>query len=258
MNVIALLTDFGTADYYVGAMKGVILSINPDAKIVDISHEIEPQNINAASFTLRACYRNFPPKTIFVAIVDPGVGSDRKAILIETQNYFFIAPDNGTLSFVYNETSNFRVFELTNDKFLLPSISRTFHGRDIFAPCAAHLSNGITPEEFGEEITDFVCNKELKPESISENEIEASIINIDRFGNIVTNLKSTDTPEKFVLNINGNIIKKLYRHYSEANGLEAFMIWGSAGYLEISAYRDSAAKVLKAVSGQKIKLRRQA
>jgi hypothetical protein len=142
MNMIALLTDFGTADYYVGAMKGVILSINSDVTIVDISHEIEPQNINAASFTLRSCYRNFPPKTIFAAIVDPGVGSDRNAILIETENYRFIAPDNGILSFVFNGTEKSRVFELTNDKFFLPSISRTFHGRDVFAPCAAHLSNG--------------------------------------------------------------------------------------------------------------------
>jgi hypothetical protein len=255
-NVIALLTDFGIADYYVGAMKGVILSVNPKANIVDITHEIPAQNIASANFTLRACYRDFPKKTIFVAIVDPGVGSKRKAIMVETEDYFFIAPDNGLLSFVFNETKNFRVIELTNDKFFLSPISRTFHGRDVFAPCAAHLSNGIKPELFGLEINDYVSNAEKKPRALTENETGAEIINIDRFGNIVTNLKSEDVPEYSAVNINENTIEKLYEHYSQAEESEVFMIWGSAGYLEISAYRDSAADVLRAEIGQSIELRK--
>ncbi|HEX8287691.1 MAG TPA: SAM-dependent chlorinase/fluorinase [Pyrinomonadaceae bacterium] len=256
MSVIALLTDFGTADYYVGAMKGVILSINSVARVVDITHEVSPQDIASASFILRACYGNFPQKTIFVAIVDPGVGSPRKAILVETEDYFFIAPDNGLLSFVFNEKKIFRVFELTNEKFFLPRFSSTFHGRDIFAPCAAYLSNGTEPEEFGNEIKDFVCYQELKPQTSDENEIEATIINIDRFGNIVTNIKQENAPNDFVLSIDGNIIEKLYEYYSEAIDSEAFMIWGSAGYLEISVFKDSAAKKLAAQTGQKIKLLR--
>ena len=163
-KIIALLTDFGTKDYFVGAMKGAILSVNKDAKIVDITHEILPQDIRGASFTLRACYRNFPSGTIFVAVVDPEVGSQRRAILVETQDYFFVAPDNGILSFVFEDyalahaqasASPFRVFELTNNKYFAENISATFHGRDVFAPIAAHLSRGINPIEFGREITDF-------------------------------------------------------------------------------------------------------
>ena len=150
--IIALLTDFGTKDYFVGAMKGVILNINENAKIIDITHEIEPQNIRSASFTLRACYKNFPPKTIFVAVVDPGVGSERRAILVETEDYFFIAPDNGLLSFIFNESDDFLVYEITNEKFFNQPVSQTFHGRDIFAPCAAHLSKGVLPAEFGKVI----------------------------------------------------------------------------------------------------------
>lgn len=254
MSVIALITDFGTKDYYVGAMKGVMLSINQNVQIVDITHEVPAQNIAAAGFALRACYRSFPQKTIFVAIVDPGVGSERKAILVETEDYFFIAPDNGLLSFIFNEKEKFRVIEISNNKFFLSSISRTFHGRDVFAPCAAHLSSGIKLEELGEEVENFVCYKKTKPRIISENEIEAEIINIDRFGNIVTNIEREDAPEKLSLNINGNIIEKLYEHYSQSVDSAAFMIWGSAGYLEVSAFQNSAAKILGAQSGQKIKL----
>src|SRR5215203_3896424 len=124
-NLIALLTDFGTQDYFVGAMKGAILSINRDARIVDITHEIAPQNIKSAGFTLRSCCKDFPAKTIFVAVVDPGVGSPRRAILVETDDYFFIAPDNGLLSFVFNESKDFRVFELTNQQFFASKISST-------------------------------------------------------------------------------------------------------------------------------------
>jgi len=125
-RIIALITDFGTRDYYAGAMKGVILSINSRAQIIDITHEISPQIITSASFTLRACYVNFPKKTVFVAVVDPGVGSSRKAILVETEDYFFIAPDNGLLSFVFNETKIFRVYELSNEQFFGKTVSRTF------------------------------------------------------------------------------------------------------------------------------------
>ena len=167
--IIALLTDFGTKDYFVGAMKGVILGINENAGIIDITHEIEPQNISEASFTLRACYKNFPSHTIFVAIVDPGVGSKRRAILVETEDYFFIAPDNGLLSFVFNESEDFTVYEITNEKFFYHPVSKTFHGRDIFAPCAAHLSKKMLPSEFGKEINDFINFSETKPRKVSEN-----------------------------------------------------------------------------------------
>lgn len=251
---IALLTDFGTKDYFVGAMKGVIFQINESAKIIDITHDIEPQNIRSAAFNLRACYKNFPKETIFVAVVDPGVGSDRRAILVETSDYYFIAPDNGLLSFIFNEDGIFRVIKITNEKFFIQPTSKTFHGRDIFAPCAAHLSKGINPEEFGDVIDDFVEIPEIKPQKISENEIEAQILHIDRFGNIITNLIREDLPENFHLKIDDREIEKLKDFYAEAEKDEIFMIFGSAGFLEIVAFQNSAQKLLSVQSGNKIKV----
>jgi len=255
-RIIALITDFGTRDYYAGAMKGVILSINSRAQIIDITHEISPQIITSASFTLRACYVNFPKKTVFVAVVDPGVGSSRKAILVETEDYFFIAPDNGLLSFVFNETKIFRVYELSNEQFFGKTVSRTFHGRDIFAPCAAYLSKGASPDEFGEEIFDFVRFAENKARNVGENEIEAEIVYIDRFGNLITNLRKGNAPENFNLKIAETTIEKMRGFYSEVEKSEIFMIWGSAGFLEIAAFQTSAAELLNAKIGQKIIVRK--
>lgn len=252
MVIIALLTDFGTRDYFVGAMKGAILSINESVHLIDITHEIEPQNIKSAAFNLRACYRNFTIGTIFAAVVDPGVGSARRAIMVETDEYFFIAPDNGLLSFVFNDTANFQVFELTNREFFAKEISSTFHGRDVFAPVAAHLSLGVKPSEFGARVEDFVRFEENRPRRISETELEAEIIEIDRFGNLITNLKSEDLPEKFLLEIGQTKIETLRRFFSEDRREELFMIFGSAGFLEIAVFRDSAKNLLKARTGQKI------
>ncbi len=254
-NIITLLTDFGTKDYFVGAMKGAILSINKRAKIIDITHEIPPQDIFSANFTLRACYRDFPIKTIFVAVVDPGVGSNRRAILVETEDYYFIAPDNGLLSFIFNEATDFRVFEFADEEFFKHPISRTFHGRDIFAPVAAHLSNGVKANEFGSETQDFVRFEESKPRKVSEKETEAEIIHIDRFGNLITNLVQKDLPESFTLKINEKKIEKLQNFFAEAENQELFMILGSAGFLEIIAFQSSAANLLKVKSGQKVILK---
>lgn len=243
--IIALLTDFGTKDYYVGAMKGVILSINENANIIDISHEIEPQNVLSASFVLESCYKNFPPKTIFVAVVDPGVGSDRKAVLVETENYYFIAPDNGLLSFVYENEKNFRVFELTNRKFFADNISNTFHGRDIFAPVAAHLSKGVKPASFGAEIEEIVKFDEVSADRENADLFEVKLIHIDRFGNLVTNLRKENLPEKFAVEIGGKVIDKVCRFYAQAEENELIMIFGSSGRLEISAVNGSAAEILQ-------------
>jgi S-adenosylmethionine hydrolase len=250
--MIALLTDFGTQDYFVGAVKGAIFSINERANVVDITHEISPQDISAASFTLRACYKNFPPGTIFFAVVDPGVGSDRRAILVVAENYYFVAPDNGLLSFVFDEKRNFRVFELTERKFFAETVSRTFHGRDIFAPVAAHLSKGALPKDFGAEIKDYIHLKTAAPRVVSERKIEAEIIHADRFGNLITNLKQSDLPENFALEIGEKTINKLQTFFGEADKGELFMIMGSAGFLEIAAFQDSAANLLKAKVSQKI------
>lgn len=253
--IIALLTDFGTKDYFVGAMKGAILSINENAKIVDITHDIPPQSLTAASFTLRACCKDFPKKTIFVAVVDPGVGSERKAILLETDDYYFIAPDNGLLGFVFDEEKNFKVYELTNEQFFAQTVSRTFHGRDIFAPIAAHLSKGVQPTEFGAEIKDFVRLENSPLKRISDREIEAEIIHTDRFGNLVTNLKAEDLSDKFTLFVNGKTIDKLQTFFAEAEKGELFTILGSAGFLEIVAFQDSAQAILHVEAGGKVYLK---
>ncbi|GIU81605.1 MAG: hypothetical protein D6687_07730 [Acidobacteria bacterium] len=254
MSVITLLTDFGTKDYFVGAMKGVILSINPNAVIVDISHEIEPQKVASASFVLSNAYHYFPPKTIHVVVVDPGVGSERRAILVETPRYFFVAPDNGLLSFVFeSQDEMLKVYELTNREFFLPEVSRTFHGRDIFAPVAAHLSIGALPEEMGKRIHDPVRLKAAVPQKISERRFVGEVIHIDRFGNLVTNFRN-ELPKNFVLKMGDQLIGKHYKFYSEAKGEELFSIIGSSGFLEISIFQDSAASRLKAFIGQKVEM----
>lgn len=249
---IALLTDFGTKDYFVGAMKGVILSINENAKIIDVTHEIPPQEIRAARFVLQACYRDFPEKTIFVAVVDPGVGSSRRAVLVETARYFFIAPDNGLLSFIFDTEKDFKVFKIENEDFFRHPVSRTFHGRDIFSPAAAHLSRGVKPFEFGREIKDFIHHITAQPKRLDETTFEAEIIHRDHFGNLITNLKSEELPENFVLEINGKLVDKRQDYFAEAEKGGVFMIAGSAGFLEIAAFQDSAQKILKAGVGDKV------
>ncbi|MEZ5427929.1 MAG: SAM-dependent chlorinase/fluorinase [Pyrinomonadaceae bacterium] len=250
--IISLLTDFGVRDYFVGAMKGVILSIDPAARIVDITHEIPAQDISAASFTLRACHREFPPETIFVAVVDPGVGSDRRAILVRTGEHFFIAPDNGLLSFIFNGGEPFTVFEIAEERFFRHPVSRTFHGRDVFSPAAAHLSAGVEPGEFGPEIGDFVRHHQSAPRRTPDGRIEAEIIHIDRFGNLITNLTRNDLAGTFSLEIGGRSVEKLSDYFAQAVPGEVFMIWGSAGFLEVAAFRDSARNLLAAEVGDRI------
>ncbi|HWF90001.1 MAG TPA: SAM-dependent chlorinase/fluorinase, partial [Pyrinomonadaceae bacterium] len=149
LPVISLLTDFGTADYYVGAVKGAILSVNPSAVVVDITHEIPPQDVATGAFTLLAAYQTFPAGTIHMAVVDPGVGSTRRAIIVSANEQFFVGPDNGLFTYIYDREPSHRVIHVTAERFFRPDVSTTFHGRDIFAPVAAALSNGVEIEEFG-------------------------------------------------------------------------------------------------------------
>ena len=261
--VITLLTDFGTADYFVGAMKGVILSINGEARIVDITHEIPAQDIQAGAFTLLAAYKSFPAETIHVAVVDPGVGSKRRPILVSGGGQFFVGPDNGLFSYIYEREPYARVFHLTREEYFRPSVSATFHGRDVFAPVAGALSKGVRPEQLGVEITDYVRLPYLKLKLLGGNIVEASIIHIDRFGNCVTNLTHDDVQEEMFergarILINEVEIKAFRRFYAqgEDSSGDLFAIWGSTGFLEISADRDSAARRLNAQRGQRIMLKK--
>ncbi|MDT4955188.1 MAG: hypothetical protein QOJ02_3326 [Acidobacteriota bacterium] len=257
--LITLLTDFGTADYFVGAMKGVILSINPGACIVDITHEIPPQNIRAGAFTLSASYQTFPSETIHVGVVDPGVGSERRPILVSGCNQFFVGPDNGLFSFIYERDEKAHVFHLTNEEYFRQPVSATFHGRDVFAPVAAALSKGVRPEQLGVEIKDYVRLAHLKPERNDAQTIQASIIHIDRFGNCITNLTREEIRDEMIarglrVNVNGREITSFRRYFAEVAEArdELFLIMGSAGYLEIAAFRASAARILDAQAGQLI------
>lgn len=260
--IVTLLTDFGTADYFVGALKGVILSANPRAVIVDITHEIPAHDVQAGAFTLLTASENFPAGTIHVAVVDPGVGSARRAILAGCGTQQFVAPDNGLLSYACERAGDAaRVRHLTNRKFFREDVSATFHGRDVFAPVAAALSVGVEPQELGEEIDDWVRLPPLAPHVGGDGTIEATIIHVDRFGNCITSLTRRELSEERIgrgmtLVVNDHTIRSFRRFYADADGdsSEPFAIWGSAGFLEISALRASAAEVLGAPRGQIVRV----
>ncbi|HKY44552.1 MAG TPA: SAM-dependent chlorinase/fluorinase [Pyrinomonadaceae bacterium] len=249
--MITLLTDFGTVDYFVGAVKGAILSVNPRVVIIDITHEIPPQDVEAAAFTLLASYQTFPAGTIHVAVVDPGVGSERRPIVVRAGAQLFVGPDNGIFSYVYEREPSHQVFHITSDKYFRPSPSMTFHGRDIFAPVAAALSKGVKPEALGPLITNPVgLETSLTPEVLK-------IIHIDRFGNCITNITRdlVDPKRHPTLLINRKQISVFREFYSSASPNELFAIWGSAGFLEISMNGSSAAKVLRAKRGDTVNVR---
>jgi S-adenosylmethionine hydrolase len=265
MPIITLLTDFGSQDYFVGAMKGVILSINPSAQIVDITHDIPPQDIQAGAFNLLAGYTAFAAGTIHVAVVDPGVGSARKPLLIECGEQFFVGPDNGIFSWVCEREGNSRAIHLTNEDFFRHPVSRTFHGRDIFAPVAAALSNGVTVSELGDEVSDFVRLDSLAPHKDSDGRIQARVLHIDRFGNCITNLtREHQDEESFTagarLILNGREITKFQPFFAGAgdNSDDLFCIFGSAGFLEIVKRNSSAATILKAHRGDTVVLVKEA
>ena len=249
--VITLTTDFGAFDYFVGAVKGAILSVNPLAVIADITHEIPPQDIEAAAFTLLASYQTFPAETIHVAVVDPGVGSARRPIVVKAGGQFFVGPDNGIFTYIYDREESHEVFHVTAEKYFRPSPSSTFHGRDIFAPVAAALSNGVKLKKLGPRITDQVRLKtSLAPEVLK-------IIHIDRFGNCVTNITRDliDPKRHPTLVINRKTIRTFRDFYSAASPNELFAIWGSAGFLEISMNGESAAAKLHAKRGDTVVVR---
>ena len=271
--LITFLTDFGTADYFVGAVKGVILSANPDARIVDLTHEIPAQDIAAAAFTLLAAYKSFPNNTVHVAVVDPGVGSSRRGVVVEAADQLFVGPDNGIFSYIYEREPGFRVFELTNDNYFRDPVSPSFHGRDVFAPVAAALANGLQASRLGGQIGDPVRLESLETEIVagksatragksSSETIRGRIIHIDRFGNCITNI----TPEVLSPDMiaagahvvaKGKKITSFRNFFAENTGSRAqlFCIWGSAGFLEISAANRSAAKLLKAKRGDTVIVR---
>lgn len=253
MDIITLTTDFGLDDPYVAAMKGAILSINPRVTIVDICHTIKPQNIAQAAFILSTTYQYFPEGTIHVVVVDPGVGTERKALLLVTPSAFFLAPDNGVLSHIVEEAYELEAIALTNPHFWLSSLSTTFHGRDIFAPVAAHLSLGVPPHEFGDPIPSIFTFPIPRPRAGEDGILVGHILHIDRFGNLITDIKGDDLPKgRLFIEVCGHIIDGLSQSYAE--GEELLAIIGSSQRLEVSVKNSSAARFLRAKMGDEVKV----
>jgi len=263
-RVITLTTDFGLADHFVGVMKGVILRINPEAELVDISHEVDSYDILDGAFTLAQSYRFFPPGTIHLVVVDPGVGSARRPILVSAANAQFVAPDNGVLSTIYEREPDAQVRHLTRERYFLRPVSNTFHGRDIFAPVAGWLSKGVEPGEFGETITDYVRLALPKPSGLRNEDqlrVEGSVLKVDKFGDIITNITPEDVPELFAavpppfrIFIGGREITRLCQSFSEGGPQEALAILGSSGFVEIGIHRGSAAEVMDVGRGAAVVL----
>ena len=259
--LITLLTDFGTSDYFVGAMKGVILSINPQATIVDITHDIPPQDISAAAFTLVSAFGSFPAGTVHMAVVDPGVGSTRRPILVAAGGQFFVGPDNGIFSYIFDRQSDAQVFHLTDERYFRHPVSSTFHGRDVFAPVAAAVASGVKPERLGVVVNDQIRLPALAAERSEEGELTGRILHIDHFGNCITNFTERELPPELLergvrLTVNGKVINRFRRFFFDeaGKGEQLFAIWGSAGFLEIAARNRSAAKMLKVKCGESVVL----
>lgn len=258
-RIIALLTDFGTRDWFVSSMKGVIRRIACDAEIVDITHEVEPHNILAASFILESCYRDFMEGTIFCCVVDPGVGTARRRLAATDGSYFFISPDNGLLTGVESQAETFLVYSIENKKLMLEGKGTTFEGRDVFAPAAAHLAEGKPLEDFGALCEDMVRLNVPSPLKTSKGVLRGEVLYIDRFGNLITNISAEDLPKKFdarfaVISIRRNKIKGLAAGYADVPCGALAAYWGSTGRLEIAANQNSAADILKSAIGTKIEL----
>lgn len=257
--IVTLLTDFGLADYFVGAMKGAVLSVNPRAQVVDITHEIPPHDIESAAFTLFAAYESFPAGTVHVAVVDPGVGSPRRPVVAGAGGHLFVGPDNGVFGYVFARAAEPRVFHATEKKYFRPAISTTFHGRDVFAPLAGALSLGVEPATLGPPVSDYLKLPFPAPRRLPEGALEGSVIHVDRFGNCVTNIAPADLEdfeslEDLSLRVGGHEISASRRFFAEdaTASAEPFIIEGSAGLLEIAVYLDSAARLLGLRRGQKV------
>lgn len=260
-SLITLTTDFGLSDHFVGTMKGVILNINPAARFVDISHAVNSFDLFDGALTLALAYRYFPPDSIHLVIVDPGVGSVRRPIIARAGKHTFVAPDNGVLSLIYERHAPVEVRHVTSEHYFLKPVSNTFHGRDIFAPTAGWLSKGVEPEKFGDVITDFIKFTPPKPRRVTPSEIQGTVIKVDKFGNLITNIAPEDAPELFApsdaafrIRAGQQEIGRLVTSYAAGKEGELFAILGSSGYLELAQNRGSAAKSLQAARGAEVKI----
>ncbi len=260
MSIITLTSDFGTRDWFVGTMKGVILSINPRATVVDLNHEIPPGDIRAGAFALAAGCRFFPRGTVHVVVVDPGVGGPRGAIAVQTEDYLFVGPDNGVLSLALARERVRMIRQLKNEALFLSTVSQTFHGRDVFAPVAAHLSSGVPPRKCGPRQEKFVRLEWPQP-GVTAGAVSGEIIYIDRFGNLITNI-GEECLEQF-RNTETRVFAKGKRLCTVAEFYQAVppgqpvAVLGSTGYLEIAVNGGSATRMLHLEVGDPVQVRAQ-
>jgi S-adenosylmethionine hydrolase len=255
--IITLTTDYGTNDHLVGVLKGVILSINPEVNIVDITHSILAHDILDGALTLSQAYKFFPSKTIHLVVVDPGVGTARRPILVAGDTHYFVAPDNGVLSAIYDQSESLYVWNVLSEHYFRQPVSNTFHGRDIFAPVAAWLSKSWATASFGEEITDFVRFAIPKPKTAG-NTVKGIVLRTDNFGNLITNLRAEDVPAlvtpdaKFTIRVGNATVKKIIPTFAQGTAAEPFAIIGSSGYIEICVNKGNAAKTIGAGRGAEV------
>jgi len=258
---ITLTTDFGLNDHFVGTLKGVILNIVPDANIVDICHSVQAFDILDGALALAQSYAYFPPRTVHLVVVDPGVGSARRPIIAASELHNFVAPDNGVLSLMYAREQRLSVRHITADHYFLQPVSNTFHGRDIFAPVAAYLAKGVDQEKFGEEVSDYVRFNAPKPKPIDATSVRGVVLRVDRFGNLITNFTPQDAPALFQANVppfkmvvGKREVTSMRTNYAEGAPGELFAIVGSMGFIEIAANRGSAAQTTGAAKGSEVLL----
>ena len=258
--VIALLSDFGTRDHYAGAMKGVALGICPDVTLVDITHDVPPHDALAGALELGAAYRYFPAGTVFLVVVDPGVGSTRRSIAAEAGGYRFVAPDNGVLTLAFKETPPVRVVEVTERRYARPTVSRTFEGRDRFAPAAAWLAKGIDLSGLGRTITSWHTLTVPEP-VVSDDQIAGEIVRVDRFGNLVTNV-DRPTFERFAgrggieILAGAQAVGTVVATYADAEAGALCALFGSSDHLEVAVNGASAAERLGLARGARVMIRR--
>jgi S-adenosylmethionine hydrolase len=256
--IITLTSDFGNSDHLVGAMKGVILNINPAATIVDLNHSVVPYDILDGALSLANAYKYFPSRTIHVVIVDPGVGTDRRPLLVSGEKQFFVAPDNGVLSMIY-EREPCTVRHVTAEHYFLNPISPTFHGRDVFAPTAAWLSKTMQTEAFGDVVTEFVRFTMPKAKTNGQA-VKGVVLRVDVFGNLMTNLAAEDIPigaldgGSVKIAVNGKPVAKFAKTFAAGSPGEPIALLGSAGFVEIAVNRGSAARTLGASRGAEVTL----
>ena len=264
-GLVTLTTDFGVSDHYIGAIKGVIYRINPQAHVVDISNSVNSFDILDGAITIAQTYHYFPSDTLHVVVVDPGVGTQRRPILAVTEKHRFLAPDNGVLSLVYEREERLSVRHVMSDHYYLQPVSQTFHGRDILAACAGWLSKGVEVVKFGDEITDFVRFAAPKPKEISANAFKGVILKADKFGNLITNFSVKEVPRlfeaappRFKFVIAGKEVNIMRSAYAQGMHNEVFCIIGSMGFLELACNRNAARRVLPADGGTALTLHMEA